>query len=270
MQSFLDFEWIIVDDGSTDNTEEMVNRIIERHGKFPIRYIKTVNGGKHRAINRGVQEARGELFFIVDSDDYLLSEALEKINEVEQSIPCEEKKRFAGVCGLKGFSENKVVGSTFEGKYLDINTLERESHGIHGDKAEVFYTDIIKQYPFPEFENEKFLTECVVWDKIASDGYKMRFFNEIIYICNYLEDGLSAKYDRLLRDNPIGYGRYLSQRIKYGKITGINKWNKYLEYYYNNRNKFSFTSIAKYLDISAIKLYCGLLGMRIFYKVYDR
>lgn len=74
------------------------------------------------------------------------------------------------------------MGTTFKGDVIDITSLERMKYGITGDKAEVFYTKVIKQYPFPEFEGEKFLTECIVWDRIAAAGYKLRYFNKIIYM----------------------------------------------------------------------------------------
>lgn len=270
-QSFKDFEWVVVDDGSTDDTESLFVDLSSRDNGFPIIYKKTENGGKHRAINKGVELAHGELFFIVDSDDYITDDALEKIVEVENSIPQEEKKSFAGVCGLRAHNLNKNIGQTFEGKYLDITMLEREKHSITGDKAEVFYTHILKQYPFPEFEGEKFLTECIVWDKIASDGYKLRFFNHKSIICNYLEDGLTAKYWKLMRENPKGYGLYIHQCVLYGKIPqGLPKWNKYLEYYMYLRKTFSFRKIATFLHVNPIKLWIRLMGLRIFYKLYSK
>lgn len=87
---------------------------------------------------------------------------------MEKAIPKEQKKNFAGICGERGYSENEIMGTTFKGDVIDITSLERMQYGITGDKAEVFYTKVLKQYPFPEFEGEKFLTECIVWDRIAA------------------------------------------------------------------------------------------------------
>ena len=98
-QTFKDFEWIVVDDGSEDETEDLFKKIQKDKNLFEIRYIKQKNGGKHRAINKGIEIAKGELFFIVDSDDYLIDTALKTITEIEESIPENEKKQFAGVCG---------------------------------------------------------------------------------------------------------------------------------------------------------------------------
>ena len=269
-QTFKDFEWIVVDDGSEDETEDLFKKIQKDKNLFEIRYIKQKNGGKHRAINKGIEIAKGELFFIVDSDDYLIDTALKTITEIEESIPENEKKQFAGVCGLRGYSEKKENGKTFCGDILDITSLEREKYGIYGDKAEVFYTSILKKYPFPTFENEKFITECVVWDKIAFDKYKIRYFNKIIYISDYLPDGLTAHVKDLYKKNPKGYGLYLAQCAKYGKIRGVNKWTQYMQYFYDHRKELKFKEIAKNLQMNSLVFYIRLWGIRAFYKLYDK
>lgn len=269
-QTFHDFEWVVVDDGSSDNTESLFQSFMSGDNFFPIRYIKVKNGGKHRAINRGVLEASGELFFIVDSDDYLTDDALAVIDSVEKTIPDSQKSHFGGVCGLKAYDLNTPIGTSFSGDFLDITSLERPKHKINGDKAEVFYTSIIKQYPFPEFENENFLTECVVWDRIAEDGYKLRFFNEISMICNYLDDGLTAQSYNIFKNNPKGWGLYIQQNVRLKKICGLDKWDTYLRYYYSLRNSLPFSQIAKNLAVPCIRLRLRILGMQIYGKIYSK
>lgn len=267
-QSFKDFEWIVIDDGSIDDTENFFGSI--NNAPFSIMYTKVENGGKHKAINKGVNLAKGDLFFIVDSDDYLTDDALSLIDKIERTIPNANKSEFAGVCGLRGYSLSKMVGSSFSGDVLDCTSLERDKHCISGDKAEVYYTSVLKEYPFPEFENENFLTECVVWDKIAYHGLKLRYFNNIIYICQYLPDGLTAHEKELFIKNPKGYGLYLSQNIKFGKLTGLKKWNVIFQYYNRYRNSMRFAEIAENLQYPASCLWFRLLGMKVFYRIYDK
>ncbi len=270
-QTLKDFEWVVIDDGSTDNTEELFRIFKDEHNTFDISYEKVTNGGKHRAINRGVKKARGKLFFIVDSDDYLTDDAIEKIIKLEATIPNEKKDTFAGVCECKGYSKDKIIGKTYLGEgYLDITMLEREKHGIYGDKAEVFYTEILKKYPFPEFEGEKFLTECVVWDKIAYDGYKLRFDNDVIYICDYLPDGLTAHYEELYDKNPEGYGLYIYQSGVFGKIRGLEKWKEYYRYYNKFKSRLGLKRTAEYLHMNMFILLFRMFGIKAFLKIYDK
>ena len=143
------FEWLVIDDGSNDDTELLFQKIQKDNNDVKIRYIKKENGGKHRAINLGVELAEGELFFIVDSDDILTKDAVQKIIEWEETIT--DKSKFAGVSGNRGYEENKLIGKTFLGEFIDATSLEREKYKILGDKAEVFYTKILKKFKFPEY-----------------------------------------------------------------------------------------------------------------------
>lgn len=269
-QTFEDFEWVVIDDGSTDNTEVLFLEILEKDNSFPIIYRKVENGGKHRAINKGLELASGRLFFIVDSDDALPYDSLETIIKYESEIPDSQKSSYAGVCGLRGTEKNNVLGATFDGKWLDITYLETQKNGIHGDKAEVYYTDLLKRYPFPEYENEKFIVESVVWNLIGADGFKLRYFNECVYYCEYLEDGLTNQGMKKFQNTPKGYGLYLYQLIKYGKLKKLRKWQTLLEYYNMFRGKVSFLEISRNLKMNPIKLYIRLLGLRLFYKIYNR
>ena len=269
-QTFHDFEWVVVDDGSTDDTEERFASFAKEENVFPICYIKTPNGGKHRAINVGTKVAQGELFYIVDSDDYLPDDALQIIDEVERTIPEAEKDTFGGVCGIKGFGSDVAIGSSFKGEFLDITMLEREKNRIFGDKAEVFYTALLRKYPFPEYEGENFITECVVWDKIAFDGYRLRFFNKIVMICEYRPDGLTAQGGTLFCHNPKGWGLYLYQSTKYRKLKGVEKWIAYSNYCKKLQKQYGLFWVARRLHINPYVLALRVLGLRIFYKLYDR
>ena len=168
-QTCFSFEWVICDDCSSDGSYELAREMAGKEDRFPIRVFRAErNGGKHRAVNLGAAQARGFLFFIVDSDDLLTPDAIGKILAWEETIRCDQG--FAGLGFLKADLSAKLVGTTFPEQTCDCTTLEREAHQISGDKAEVFYTAVIQKYPYPEFEGERYMTPPVAWDQIAHAG----------------------------------------------------------------------------------------------------
>lgn len=208
-QSCHDFEWIIVDDGSKDGTITEADMMMSIVHEFPMRYFLQKNGGKHRAINRGVREARGELFFIVDSDDTLPYTAIETIKKEYSEVSAHTSLAgMAGyMCDMKG---NRMGGSWPHDRY-DASPLEmRILHGIAGGFAPVFRTDVMRQFPFPEFEDEKFCPEALVWNRIGS-RYKIRYFNRCIYSCEYQHDGLSSRSVEMRRNSPRASMTYYAE-----------------------------------------------------------
>lgn len=223
-QSYGDFEWLVVDDGSSDGTEALFDRWRREENPFPIRYVRQENGGKCRAINHGLKLARGELFFTVDSDDYLTDDALEKVARWEAELPKDQK--YCGFAGNLGTAPNVTPNKPLPGDFFDGTAFDR--YGIvDGERASVFYTDIHRRYLYPEFPGEKFMTEAVAWNRMANDGYRMRFFNDIIWIFEYKEDGLTRSgYDLFLR-NPQGTGLFFREKAKffhYSPKTMLGMW----------------------------------------------
>ena len=216
-QTFRDFEWLIVDDGSTDNTADIVAIWQHEGNDFPIRYYKKENGGKCRAINYGVDFAEGELFFNVDSDDYLTDDALEKIDQWEHSLP--KDGRFCGVVGNLGTSATETPNTPWPEPYRDANLLERYAdycnHPIDGERAWVFYTEVQKRYKYPEFEDENFITPAVSWNRMAHDGYLVRIFDDIIWIYEYQPDGLTASGNKRFINRPQGHGLWLKEKAEF-------------------------------------------------------
>lgn len=198
-QNIHNFEWIIVDDGSTDDTEAVVRSFIEENS-IPIRYFKKENEGKHLAINKGVELAKGELFFIVDSDDYLTLNATQKIESYYPVIRNGED--LAGVSFRRGESESKYIGTQKTFDDLEASAFDfRYRYTIQGDMAEVFKTSVLRQYPFPRIEGERFCSEGLVWNRIALK-YKMLWTSHIIYIGEYLEGGLTDNSVRTRQRSP--------------------------------------------------------------------
>lgn len=194
-QTCKEFEWRIVDDGSTDNTESVISQIKRENedlkNTFPIYYTWQDNGGKHRAINSSVKEAEGELFFIADSDDLLPPGAIEDV--YNQWKPIKANNNFAGVAGIDGLIGGGVIGSGLPKDVLDSNSIEaRFKYKITGDMKEVFRTSVLKEFPFPEFTGETFCPEALVWNRIALK-YKLRYFNKVIYLVEYQPDGISSQ-----------------------------------------------------------------------------
>ena len=188
-QDCKDFEWLIVDDGSTDDTSERVEQM-KQTADFPISYHRKENGGKHTALNYAYQFIKTPLTFIVDSDDSLTGDAISYVNEIYKKY-----KNESDLCGLS-FLRGKPDGGYLSTSGVPQDGMKesyvecRINRGIGGDMAEVWYTHCLKEYPFPEFQGEKFLGEDIVWVRM-SEKYRMRFFNLVIYISDYLEDGLT-------------------------------------------------------------------------------
>lgn len=207
-QTCQDFEWLIIDDGSIDNTEQIVNGFLKEN-KITIRYFRQPNGGKHRAINRGLKEASGDWFFIVDSDDRVTPDTVEWIHIEGEKIKW--NKDFAGLSGIRITPAGQKIGGGRDFGTIDSNAIDiRLKHNVTGDLAEIYKTDVLRLYPFPEFEGEKFCPEALVWNRISL-RFKMRYIHKGIYICEYLNDGLTANIIKVRRNSPIASMTFYSE-----------------------------------------------------------
>ena len=224
-QTSKDFEWVVVDDGSVDDIDKQVTRFQEE-GKITIRFFRQENGGKHRAINKGVSEAQGGMFFIVDSDDYLTDDAVEWIKS--KSAEIYSKDEFAGISGLRIKSDGSKIGGENDFTQIDADAISiRVKHKVTGDLAEVYKTDVLRMFPFPDIPGEKFCSEGLVWNRIAMQGLKLRYCYKPLYVCEYLNDGLTAGRVRCRLESPeyslLLYSEALinpvlntKERVKYG------------------------------------------------------
>jgi glycosyltransferase involved in cell wall biosynthesis len=180
-QTSRDFEWVIVDDGSTDGTEELVEKW-QRESDFPIRYFFQWNRGKPAAFNRGVEEAQGELFLTLDSDDACVPRALERLKYHWDNIPLHEKHKFSAVTALCKDQNGKLVGDKFPRDVLDSDSIELYfKYNVRGEKWGFHRTEVLKQFPFPTIENTKFVSEGIVWFAISRQ-FRTRFVNEPLRI----------------------------------------------------------------------------------------
>ena len=187
-QTCQDFVWMIIDDGSKDETGQVIEEF-QAEDIIDIVYERQENGGKHRALNRGIARIDSELTFIVDSDDFLPKDAVENILKYHKKY--KDTENLCGYSFLRCYEDGSVNTAYFKVDE-EISTYRevRINGNIGGDKAEVFFTEILKKYPFPEFEGEKFMPEDTVWMQM-SGPYEMVHINRCIYISEYLEGGLT-------------------------------------------------------------------------------
>lgn len=247
-QSFTDFEWLVIDDGSTDQTKELFESWMEEKNPFFIRYYKQENGGKCRAINRALDLAEGELFFTVDSDDYLTDDALEKIVCWMNSLP---NKKYCGVAGNLGISAFETSNKLFENQYFDGTALDRYRI-VDGERAMVFFTDVHRKHKYPEFENENFMTEAVAWNRMAHDGYKMRFYNDIVCVYEYREDGLTKAGSSVFLNNPYGYGIWLKEKALFEHHSFRKRMKMYYTFMCDLQEQYAVRIVAECIGTSPV------------------
>ena len=215
-QNFTDFEWIVIDDGSTDQTEKLFSKWIEEDNKFTIKYFKQENIGLIRSLNKAFNKACGEYIIKVDSDDYITDDCLEffasKIKNISGDV--------YAVAGIRGKTiDNPIKGSwpliDENVGYVDATDLERKKYNLDADMCEAWRKDILIKYPLKVWETEKFAPEQISFFQIALDGYKIRWFSKILCICNYRNDGLTLGADKLVKENPMGYAMMYDHMLNY-------------------------------------------------------
>lgn len=261
-QSNKNFEWIIVDDGSVDNTEELIISFISE-SKISIVYCKQENAGKHIAINKGVELAKGEYFYIVDSDDYL---PLNAIQIIENKISLINKENTIGVIGLKQSEGGKLLGRLFPKEDILLNHLDRVyKYKLVGDFAEVIKTEVIKDFTFPKISNEKFCTEGLLWNRLAKRGYVFLCFNDVIYYGDYLEGGLTMNSVKIRKRSPKGTMLFYEelQDMKIPFIYKIRANINYWRFSYYSKNTF-------YKSLKKIGVKYSIIGLPISLLFYLR
>lgn len=202
-QTYKNFEWLIVDDGSSDGTTDLIKGW-QAEDRITIRFFYQENQGKHVAFNRGVLEAQGELFLTLDSDDACVHNALERFDYHWQGIPVAKREHFSGVTCLCMDTEGQIVGTRFPDAVVDSDPVTLATRfGVRGEKWGFHRTNVLREFPFPEFHGERFVPEGLVWNRIAK-VYKLRYVDEPLRIYVAQPDSLSASFTRLRVRNPSG------------------------------------------------------------------
>lgn len=215
LQTSQDFIWLIIDDGSSDGTDELVKEWQEEN-KIAIEYHFKENGGMHTGHNLAYQVIDTELNVCIDSDDYMPEDAIKKIISSWNGI--QDKSKIAGMVGLDADNKGEIIGSKIP-DHLTQGTLHElyYNHQVTGDKKIILRTDVIKQYPsYPEYEGEKLVPLGILYLMIGKD-YNLIYKNDVYCIVEYQEDGSSNSILKQYRQSPKGFAYSRKIQIKYNK-----------------------------------------------------
>lgn len=200
-QTCKDFEWLIVDDGSSDNTRALVEGWIKEN-KIPIRYIYQQNQGMHGAHNTAYRNIETELNTCIDSDDYMPDDAVEKIITFWKR---NGSNRYAGLIGLDRTEDGKIIGTKFPEDMNSTTLYGFYARGGKGDKKLVYRTEVIRQYPeYPLFEGERYVSLGYKYQLIDQD-YELLTMNESLVVVEYQADGSSRNMYKQYWNNPKGF-----------------------------------------------------------------
>lgn len=214
MQTNKNFEWIIVDDGSTDNTSELIKGWEQQH-QITIKYFYQKNSGKMMAHNLGVLKSQEELFMCVDSDDYLFDkEVINNIIKKWENIDNQEKETLSGIVAQKYILNKNRQTSTLPNIHSDTLFNLYIKYKYKGDTALIFRTKVLKKHLFPRIEGEKFITEAYIYEQI-DQKYKLLYYPINIFTCEYMPDGYTNNWITTVIKNPQGWKLYYLQHMQY-------------------------------------------------------
>lgn len=220
LNSGLEVEWLIMDDGSVDETTKIVQQFIDQE-KVEIKYKKQENQGKMAAINNLMQYVTGDLIVDCDSDDYFASDAFEIIKEQFEKT---DNQELYGICFLKQNENGNIDGTKFQNQTSTMFDLYFKECAT-GEKGLVFYADIRKKHKHELEHNEKFVTEARMYHKM-DENYKLKCVNETITIGDYQENGYTSNIVKTFTSSPYGYFKYFEEILQ-KDFKGVT-WNKRL------------------------------------------
>lgn len=211
-QSNKDFIWLIIDDGSEDNTAELIEAWQKLDNGFEIRYIYKQNGGMHTAHNTAYENIDTELNICIDSDDCLGDDAIQKIIDKWETV---KDKKYAGLIGLDADFDGNVIGKDFPSDLHETTLSGYYAAGGFGDKKLVYRTDVVNKYPpYPVFEGEKYVALAYKYRLIDND-YKLAVLNDVLCNVEYQADGSSATMYAQYVKNPRGFAFWRKVCMQY-------------------------------------------------------
>ena len=211
-QNCKDFLWLVVDDGSSDNTRELVEGWMQQDNEFEIQYVYKENGGMHTAHNTAYEHIVTELNVCIDSDDCMSDGAVEKIIHKWQQV---REQGYAGLIALDADMKGNVIGKGFPEEMTETTLVGYYAAGGYGDKKLIYRTDIIKKYPpYPVFEGEKYVALAYKY-RLVDQDYKLAVLNEIVCDVDYQDDGSTATMWRQYMKNPKGFAFWRKVCMEY-------------------------------------------------------
>lgn len=267
-QKSFGFEWLVINDGSSDNTDEVVKDIISQHkAPFTVHYVSRENRGLMRTINQGLDIAKGELFCRIDSDDYATDNLVASIQKYWPLIADDEQ-----ICSLAFLSQNEhnqTVGyHPFKNQQRCNFTDYRSRYGGIGDRNEVMKTTVFRRFKFPEFNGEKFCPEGLVWNRIARQ-YDALYIPEAIYVKESTSDSITADIYRYLKRNADGVTLYYIEIVKDKSQPVKYRWINAVKYY-------RYSAVSKRAHAEEMPVLFGLtaypvgLVVRLYDKIKNR
>lgn len=263
-QSSDDFEWLIVDDGSTDNTKKLIEEWMKEK-KIIIKYYYQKNQGKSIAHNMGVLKCNTELFTCVDSDDYLTNDAVEELINSYESIKNDDF--ITGIIARKEAINNKNNRKFPNIKYTTLTDLCYKFN-CDCDYLLAYKTEILQNFEFPKIQNEKFVPEIYIYDQIDQLG-KMLFLNKVLYMYEYLDDGYTINSKKIIKDNPKGYIVACKQKMELNNSLKVIVKNA-IRYNIGNLiiKNHHFIKELKSLKLKIIVIFLYPISLYAYYKRY--
>lgn len=254
-QTSNNFEWLIIDDGSTDGSRECIEKWINEKKDFNIRYIYQENQGMHGAHNTAYENINTELNTCLDSDDYMPEDAVEKICSfwIENG-----SDKYAGFAALDSFENGKVIGIKFPEDIKSSTLFDLyNKNKVIGDKKLIYRSDLTRKYPYPLFEGERYVGLAYKYYKIDKE-YELLLMNEVVCIVEYQQDGSTNNMLRQYIKNPRGFAFYRKENLKNKQGNLIYRLKENIHYVSSSiisKNKdFINESPSKVLTILAIPI----------------